>query len=96
MRTVTPLVASAVFGSWVSPSIAASLSPEDAKQHIGEIVTVCEVVASAKYEANAQSQPTLLDLGNRIRMPSSPRSCTATTARNSGTPRPPFAASASV
>jgi hypothetical protein len=73
MRTVTPLVASAVFGSWVSPSIVASLSPEDAKQHIGEIVTVCGVVASAKYEANAQSQPTLLDLGNRIRMPSSPR-----------------------
>jgi len=29
----------------------------------GETATVCGVVASAKFEANARSQPTLLDLG---------------------------------
>jgi DNA/RNA endonuclease YhcR with UshA esterase domain len=39
------------------------LRPEDAAGHIGETVTVCGVVASAKIEANARSQPTLLDLG---------------------------------
>jgi len=31
--------------------------------HVGETATVCGVVASAKYEADAKSQPTLLDLG---------------------------------
>ena len=43
--------------------MAAPLSPENAAGHIGETATVCGVVASSKYEANAQSQPTLLDLG---------------------------------
>ena len=31
--------------------------------HVGETATVCGVVASAQYEADAKSQPTLLDLG---------------------------------
>ncbi len=57
------LVASAVFGSWGFSTIAATLSPEDAAGHIGETATVCGIVASAEYEANEQSQPTLLDLG---------------------------------
>jgi len=39
------------------------LSPEQAASHIGETATVCGMVASADYEANEQSQPTLLDLG---------------------------------
>jgi DNA/RNA endonuclease YhcR with UshA esterase domain len=43
--------------------MAAPLNPEDAVGHIGETATVCGVVASAKYETNTQSQPTLLDLG---------------------------------
>ena len=43
--------------------MAAPLSPENAAGHIGETATVCGVVASSKYEANVQSQPTLLDLG---------------------------------
>ena len=45
------------------PAALGRLSPEDAANHIGETATVCGAVASAKYEANAQSQPTLLDLG---------------------------------
>jgi len=57
------LAASAVFGSWAFSAMAAPLSPENAAGHIGETATVCGVVASSKYEANAQSQPTLLDLG---------------------------------
>ena len=63
MNPITLLVASAVFGLWVFSAVAAPLSPEDAAGHIGETATVCGVVASAKYEANAKSQPTLLDLG---------------------------------
>ena len=60
---MAPLIAFAVIGLWGSSSLAAALSPEEAARHIGEIVTVCGVVASAVYEADAQRQPTLLDLG---------------------------------
>jgi hypothetical protein len=63
MNRVRLLVASAVFGLWAFPTPAAPLTPEDAAGHIGETATVCGVVASAKYEADAKSQPTLLDLG---------------------------------
>jgi DNA/RNA endonuclease YhcR with UshA esterase domain len=57
------LIASAVFALWAFSTLAAPLSPEDATGHIGEAATVCGVVASAEYEADAKSQPTLLDLG---------------------------------
>ena len=43
--------------------MAAPLSPENAAGHIRETATVCGVVASAEYEPNERSQPTLLDLG---------------------------------
>jgi hypothetical protein len=56
-------VASVVFGLWAFPTTAATLSPEDAASHIGETATVCGVVASAEYEPDERSQPTLLDLG---------------------------------
>ena len=55
--------ASAVIGLWAFSAGAADLLPEDAVRHIGETATICGVVASAKFEANAQSKPTLLDLG---------------------------------
>ena len=57
------LAASAVIGSWAFSTMAAPLTPEDAAGHIGETDTVCGMVASAEYEADVQSQPTLLDLG---------------------------------
>jgi hypothetical protein len=57
------LIASAVFGSWVFPTLAAPLAPEDAMGHVGETATVCGVVGSSEYEANAEAQPTILDLG---------------------------------
>ena len=57
------LVASAVFGLWAFSASAANLRPEEAASHIGETATICGIVASAEYEANEQSRPTLLDLG---------------------------------
>jgi hypothetical protein len=59
------LAASAVVGLWATAAGAADLRPEYAASHIGETATVCGVVASAKVEAKARSQPTLLDLGKR-------------------------------
>jgi hypothetical protein len=42
---------------------AALLNPEEAGSHIGENATVCGVVASATYAAQAPMAPTFLDLG---------------------------------
>jgi hypothetical protein len=42
---------------------AALLNPEEAGSHIGEDATVCGIVASATYAANAPMAPTFLDLG---------------------------------
>ena len=64
--TINPaklLAALAALGLWAFSAGAANLHPEDAVSHIGETATVCGVVASAKFEAHARSQPTLLDLG---------------------------------
>ena len=63
MRSSRLLAVLSVVGLWASATAAASLNPEDTAGHIGETATVCGVVASAKYEAEAKSQPTLLDLG---------------------------------
>jgi hypothetical protein len=63
MNPARSLALSMVVVLWAFSASAANLSPEDARSHIGETGTVCGVVASAKFEANARSQPTLLDLG---------------------------------
>jgi hypothetical protein len=63
MNLTRLLAASALVGLWTFSASAADLHPEDAASHIGETATVCGVVASAKFEAKARSQPTLLDLG---------------------------------
>jgi hypothetical protein len=42
---------------------AASLTPEEAASHIGENATVCGVVASARYAAQAPTAPTFLNFG---------------------------------
>ena len=63
MSPLRLLVALAVFGSWAFSVTAAPLNPEEAAGHTGQTATVCGVVASAEYEANVQSQPTLLNLG---------------------------------
>ena len=63
MNRMRLLVASTVVGLWASSAKAADLRPEDAASHIGETATVCGLVVSAKFEAHARAQPTLLDLG---------------------------------
>jgi hypothetical protein len=42
---------------------AATLNPEEAAKHVGENVTVCGLVASAKYAAQSRGGPTFLDFG---------------------------------
>jgi hypothetical protein len=42
---------------------AASFSPEEAADHVGETATVCGLVASATYLKQAPQSPTFLDLG---------------------------------
>jgi hypothetical protein len=63
MNPARLLSASVVIGLLVFSADAANLRPDDAVSHIGETATVCGVVAPAEFEANARSQPTLLDLG---------------------------------
>jgi hypothetical protein len=45
------------------PSVAATLTPNDAASHIGQNATVCGVVASTKFDAHLRSRPTFLDFG---------------------------------
>lgn len=64
MSTAKVIAAAAMVGlCWLLPASAAELGPEDAAHHVGETATVCGVVASAKFDANLQSQPTFLDFG---------------------------------
>jgi hypothetical protein len=47
-----------------SPSIArgASLTGDQASQHVGEVASVCGTVASSTYAAQSRGQPTFLNL----------------------------------
>jgi hypothetical protein len=42
---------------------AATLTPNEASQHVGENATVCGLVASATYAVQSRGQPTFLNLG---------------------------------
>jgi hypothetical protein len=61
MSAAKIIVAFALFGLCALPASAADLRAEDAARHVGETATVCGVVASAKFDAELQSQPTFLD-----------------------------------
>jgi hypothetical protein len=63
MNPARLLAALAAVGLWAYSANAARLRPEGPVSHIGEMATVCGVVASAKFETHARSQPTLWDLG---------------------------------
>jgi hypothetical protein len=52
-----------VCGLWTLSAGGAEVSPKQASAHIGDITTVCGVVASAKYGSGSRAQPTFLDLG---------------------------------
>jgi hypothetical protein len=55
--TLTVLCGYSAFGE------SASLTPEQAAGHVGESATVCGMVVSATYAAQAPMAPTFLDLG---------------------------------
>ena len=61
MSAAKVFAAAAMVGLCWLPAGAAELGAEDAAHHVGETATVCGVVASAKFDANLQSQPTFLD-----------------------------------
>jgi hypothetical protein len=48
---------------WPVAAYAALLNPEEAASHVGENATVCGLVASATYAAQATAAPTFLDFG---------------------------------
>jgi hypothetical protein len=48
---------------WPLAAYAAPLNPEEAASHVGENATVCGLVASTAYAAQAMAAPTFLDLG---------------------------------
>jgi len=53
---------SALLGLWTFTVDAASLSSEEAANHVGETATICGVVASANYAATSRARPTFLNL----------------------------------
>lgn len=48
---------------WPIAVHAARLEPGEAASHVGEDATVCGLVASARYAAQATAAPTFLDFG---------------------------------
>jgi hypothetical protein len=63
MQTRRLLLTVTALAGWTAAAQGASLTPEDAKQHVGEDATVCGVVVAAKYAAQTKSGPTFLDFG---------------------------------
>jgi hypothetical protein len=49
--------------AWPGAVQSASLTPEEAANHVGERATVCGLVASARYAPQSKGQPTFLNLG---------------------------------
>lgn len=47
---------------WPVVAGAATLTAEQAQQHVGQTATVCGTVASAHYAARSRGQPTFLNL----------------------------------
>src|SRR5437763_5493062 len=57
------LVALALFVALVRPAFAQkTLSTSEAKDHIGEMATVCGTVVSTRYAATTKGRPTFLNL----------------------------------
>jgi hypothetical protein len=50
------------YGLTLASSGAQQLSAADAKQHTGEVATVCGQVASIHFAAHSRGEPTFLDL----------------------------------
>ena len=61
MRNIILVLMTTIFSA--STSAQVQINAEDAKDHIGEVVTLCGKVFSGRYLQNANNQPTLLNLG---------------------------------
>jgi hypothetical protein len=57
------LAAAAALGLWAFSGKAATLTPDEAANHLGQKATVCGVVAATKFDAHLDGQPTFLDFG---------------------------------
>lgn len=63
MRTIRVLAITAVLGMvGTLASAATTLSPADAKNHIGEQATVCGKVASERTATGSRGEPTFINL----------------------------------
>ena len=60
--TVRTIVAIALLAAVSVTASAATLSAQEAANHVGESATVCGTVASAKYAMSVKGQPTFLNL----------------------------------
>jgi len=66
MRAFKPWItaaAAAAVMAWTASAQAEPISPDDAAKHAGEDVTVCGVVAGAKYAAQVRGGLTFIDFG---------------------------------
>jgi hypothetical protein len=52
-----------MLAAWPIAAHTAPLNPEEAATHVGENATVCGLVSSARYAAQATAAPTFLDFG---------------------------------
>jgi hypothetical protein len=58
---VRPALVVVLLALLARPGAAATLSPEEARNHVGETATVCGTVASAHFSAKSRTQPTFLN-----------------------------------
>jgi hypothetical protein len=66
MRAREPWTTAAVavaVAAWAAAAQAEPISPDDAAKHVGEDVTVCGVVAGAKYAEQVRGGLTFIDFG---------------------------------
>jgi hypothetical protein len=56
------LLSSAIASAMAQPMLGARISAAEAKNHLGENLTVCGRIASEKTVLSAEGQPTLVDL----------------------------------
>jgi hypothetical protein len=63
MNATKMLFLSVMLGLLAAASHAASLTADDATNHVGQNATVCGVVALTNFDADTQFWPTVLDFG---------------------------------
>ncbi len=61
-RCLAAILVLAAGGISLTSADGTSVAPADASQFVGQVATVCGLVASAKYASEANGQPTFLNL----------------------------------